>query len=259
MNNPKIGGFFPIDEKGNILNPTSIDLIPPFLVPLLDEIMHLYKTHEGANLHSLWLRGSTPRGFYSEKHSDIDVFALVYTPNIRWEKANWANDAEAILKEKFNNIPQIEWAVSSWYSGFYQQNPRLSFYLKTQSLLLEGQDIRPSLPHFKISDDIKMNLTWLNEDLSSFLKIEKPTDTEIHTILKLVIRSAFESIMEKEGSYTPDLYWCAEAFGRHCVEGKEVIFELLNAFRLENYDTFSLRENIGKVNDLVIKVNSNYK
>jgi hypothetical protein len=36
------------------------------------------------------------------------------------------------------DLPAIEWAVSSWYLDFYQKNPRLSFYLKTQSLLLWG-------------------------------------------------------------------------------------------------------------------------
>ncbi len=241
-----------MDKMGNIINPTSVDLIPDALLPLLDEIIQLYKYNEGQNLHSLWLRGSTPRGFYTEKYSDIDVFALVKTPNIRWKKTDWAAQAEDVLKTKFNHIPEIEWNVSSWYSDFYHENPRLSFYLKTQSLLLFGQDILPTLPSFKISDDIKMNLTWLKEDVAAFMEIEQPSEIEIHAILKIVIRSAFESIMEHAGQYTPDLYWCADAFGRHCVEGRELIFELLEVYFSKNYDLFSLRENIGKVNKLII-------
>jgi len=248
----KIGGFFPMDEVGNILNPTDIDLVPDALLPIIDEIVRLYQENEGDNLHSLWLRGSVPRGFFSEKYSDIDVFALVKTPSIRWKKASWAQDAEFNLRKKFSDFPDIEWAVSSWYSDFYQNNYRLAFYLKTQSLLLFGEDIRPSLPHFKISDDIKMNLTWLKDDVADFMSIDKPLRSEIHTILKVVIRSAFESIMEKEGRYTPDLYYCAEAFGRHCQGGKELIHELLRAIEIENNNIFYLKENIGKVHNLII-------
>ncbi len=252
MINPKIGGFFPMDKQGNILNPTGIDLVSKALLPLLDEITRLYKEYESDNLHSLWLRGSTPRGFYVEEYSDIDVFALVYSPDICWEKAKWAKKAEKIIQTNFDLVPEIEWAVSSWYSDFYKKNPRLSFYLKTQSLLLLGNDIRVNLPNFKVSAEIKMNLTWLTEDVSAFMKIENPTDAEIYTILKLVIRSAFESIMEKERRYTPDLYWCAEAFGRHCPSGKKPIFELLKAFRIKNNNIFYLKENIGKVIKLII-------
>lgn len=252
MSNPKIGGFFPTDTQGNILNPTSIDSIPKNLQPLLSEIIELYKENEGEKLHSLWLRGSTPRGFFTEKYSDIDVFALVKIPDIRWGQAKWSMNATKKLKERFDTVPEIEWAISSWHSNFYQKNPRLSFYLKTQSLLLFGEDIRSKLPEFKISDDIKMNLTWLEEDVADFMKIKEPTTEQIHTILKVVIRSAFESIMEDEGLYTPDLYWCADAFGRHCKEGKELIFELLNAFEIENNNIFYLKENIGKVSNLII-------
>ena len=254
MNNPKIGNFFPLDEKGAILNPTHIDLVPKSLLALLDDIIQLYKSNEAKSLHSIWLRGSTPRGFFTDKYSDLDVFALVKTPNVRWEKAKWSNQVDDKLKKKYGVIPEIEWVLSSWYSNLYVENPRLSFYIKTQSLLLAGEDIRPLLPDFKISDDIKMNSRWLQDDVKTFMEIEEPTKAEIRAIIKVVIRSAFESIMEKEARYTPDLYWCAEAFGRHCPKGKKPIFELLRAYDIKNNDMFYLKENIGKVVRIIILV-----
>jgi len=252
LNNQRIGGFFPINIHGDILNPTSADLISPILRPIINEIILLYREFVGEDLHSLWLRGSVPRGFYTEKYSDLDVYALVNSPNIRWQKASWANEAEEKLKKKYELVPDIEWAISSWYPDFYQRNPRLSFYLKTQSLLLYGQNVCSDFPNFKITDDIKMNITWLKEDFENFMQIEEPNKHEIQTILKVVIRSAFESIMEQEGRYTPDLYWCADAFSRHNKEGEELIFDLLNAFEIENNNIFYLKENIEKVVKIII-------
>jgi hypothetical protein len=84
------------------------------------------------------------------------------------------------------------------------------------------------------------------------MKLENPSQSEIHAILKVVIRSAFESIMAKEGRYTPDLYWCAEAFGRHCVEGKQAVFQLLTAYGIVNNNIFYLKENIRIVNKLIV-------
>lgn len=248
--------FFPMDAAGHILNPCSFDNIPDPMKNLLLDIVDCYKSNEGQKLHSIWLRGSLPRGLYDESLSDIDIFALVKTPNIRWQQATWSKKAEAILGEKYVYLPPIEWAISSYYPNFYQNNTRLSFFLKTQSLLLLGEDFRNEIPLFKVNSDLRMNLKWLKEDVASYLSLTEPNIYDSRAISKVVLRSAFEMVMLRENKYTPDLRLCAETFLKYYPTQKVEIDSLLTVYSDTNIDLKSFKENINKVIIFIKKVNN---
>lgn len=247
------GAFFPIDEKGKILNPTQASLIPENLRPVLTDITSLYQQYEADNLHSIWLRGSVPRGFYTEGISDIDLFALVHTPGIRWQQAVWAETVRTALRQKYGKLPDIELAVSTYTSDLNLHRTSLSFIIKTQSLLLQGKDIRPEINDFKLDEDIKINSKWLREDVKYFQGLASPHRSDIILVCKTLIRSAFEHVMLKEGKYTVDLPLAAEVFCKHVPCLKSEIHTILEAISTFDIDIIYLKENIGKVYNFLIK------
>lgn len=230
-----IGGYLPMDKNGFLINDTSFERVTPTLLPLIADIITSFQKQEKDKLHSVWLRGSVARGNFVENISDIDFFALVFEPNIHWKKASWAEKTIKKLKHYYSFTQEIELNVSSYYTDFYQQNPRLSFILKTQSLCLFGQNIQEQVPRFQISNHLTLNSTWLEEDIRFFEKIKSPDKKEIQEILKIIIRSSFELVMLREKKYTSDLYWCIHSFGKYYPEKIKSAWQLLDCF-IGNFD-----------------------
>jgi len=107
------GAFFPKNKSGELLNPCSLDLIDSSYLPLLKEITQAYIAQEEANLHSVYLRGSVPRGMAMED-SDLDTFALILTETDRWKKPVWAKEYQVRWKKDYPFVPEVELYVASY-------------------------------------------------------------------------------------------------------------------------------------------------
>lgn len=233
------GKFFPL-EKGYIINPTALDKIPSHWLSALAMVQQSYQEHLGQNLHSLWLRGSLPRGLAVDYIADIDVFALVCLPNIRWQSTDFETDLNQNIQALFPFIKQVECMMSSFEKDFYTYNPRLSFILQTQSLCLHGIDIRVDLPNFQISSTMMLNKHWLSADIQELLEKRVFTKEDCKNVMKVVIRSGFELVMEREGQYTPDLYLCYQTFSKYYPEQEHSMRTCLHYFLnpVESSDKF---------------------
>lgn len=244
-----IGSFFPQDKNGFILNDTSISKVPTQWLPVIEKIKNSYLDHFGKQVHSIYLRGSVARGNSVDGFSDIDVFALVNGLEERWKMADWQSDLQEELQAEFSFVKDVEMMLTQYFDDFYQKNPRLSMIIKTQSLCIYGEDLNEAIPPFLPNEKMILNLTWLEEDVEDFLQKQKITKKDCQEIAKILIRSGFELVMEKEQKYTTDLYLCYQVFSKYYPIKKSEMEKMLHLYLNPVDDDSYLKtlvQNLGK-------------
>ena len=164
----KIGRFFKVDKEGYLINDTSFDQILPEFLPLLEAIVKTYQSELGANLHSVYLRGTLARGLFSEAISDIDTFALIHRPNVRWERVGWVDQYRDSWPDAGDFKGEIEMMLSSFRADLRSAYPALAMQIKTQSLCLFGEDIGVQIPPFRVGRDLMLNYPWLKADFADY-------------------------------------------------------------------------------------------
>jgi len=225
------GAFFPKTADGHIVNPCAPHLVDQRYQPILQEIIKAYIDQEGANLHSIYLRGSVPRGM-TIGDCDLDTFALVFTETDRWRMPFWATDLQKNLKSKYSFLAEAEIYLASYAPVLRSlpgrggttnrtTNPNLAMMIKTQSICLHGKDISPQIPMYKPDVNMMLVHRWLKDDLEDFAKAKKDKVVR-QQLLKTIIRSGFEVVMPQIQQYTPDLYLCYRSFS-DCYPKKEAL------------------------------------
>lgn len=210
-----IGDFFPKDDNGFIINPASPEKISLHWNPIIQRIKNAYLEEYGAQIHSIYLRGSLVRGFSVDGFSDLDVLALIHQKDIRWKSANCQRAVQKELQQKFPFVKEIEMMVSSFHENFHSINPRLSMVIKTQAICIYGMDIIPSLPKFRPGKEMMLNYRWLEESVLSFLQKDDFSTHESQDITKIILRSGFELVMENSNNFTTDLFFCYREFSKY--------------------------------------------
>lgn len=246
-----IGGFFPLDAQGNILNPTSRDLIPIPWHAALSAILATYQDHFGKNLQSLWVRGSLARGLANADWSDLDVFGLIQaTDSVRWASISLSLRKEKKLRELlpigFRQVP-LEMMYSTFNLNEIGQMPKIGMLIKTQSLCWWGNDISPRLPNYRPGTSMMLHHRWLAADWEELAGARACGESTYQSFIKTLIRTAFELVMERSGKYTPDLYWCVEAFAQYYPKKAITLKKILNLYvqpLKEKYQLTALLEEI---------------
>ncbi|MCH2082925.1 MAG: nucleotidyltransferase domain-containing protein [Saprospiraceae bacterium] len=224
-----IGCFFPQDEKGNILNPCHSKFISAYYRSFFDAFILLAKERLGDNYHSCWLRGSLPRGLFQEGISDIDLFILVKTKKyFKSRQVHYHSNLQQQYPE-IKNVDIIEYGYTSKLGVAY---PQLAMVIKTQALCLDGIAIGHELPNYKIGKAMMLQSRWLEDDLTKFLALMDYSSSELKAICKIILRSGFELVMEREMKYTNDLYICYVSFSKYypdlSKEMRKALFWYLN-------------------------------
>ena len=209
------GRFFPIDPKGYIINDTTLESIPRHWQNVLNRIIKEYQNHLGNELDSIYLRGSLARGTQIDGFSDIDTFALIHRPNVRWEVAKWQEKFESELQSNYTFVKKVETMLSSYSEKLEEKYPVLAMQIKTQSLCLHGNDFGLKLPKYKPSKSMMLSYQWLEIDLKEFDHKETISHESCQHLMKTIIRTGFELIMIQEGRFTPDLFLCCQTFSKY--------------------------------------------
>ncbi len=104
-----IGRFCLTADNGYILNDSSLKKIKPEYSKIIEEVTKYYQTYLGLDLHSVYVRGSIPRGLGIKGVSDLDTIAVTNkdTKDIDLE---WVNKAEQELNNMFNCINGVEFS-----------------------------------------------------------------------------------------------------------------------------------------------------
>lgn len=247
-----IGRYFPIDEDGYVVNITHPkNIVSPWKEEVTAATEYL-KSRFGADLHSIYLRGTVAQGAAIEGVSDIDLFALIHpngTSSVKWETING-----------FDSSLPTDIAYSHYCTPFDTYHPGLAMIIQTQSTCLYGTDISSSLSRYRPGIDMCLNYKWMKADWDTFHAIpsEKVTPHDVQAILKVIIRTGFELVMEKEKQYTTSLYWCVESFSKYYPKKAVLMRKALESYINPTLHILSSVELVSLVVWLIAKVEKEF-
>lgn len=104
-----IGRFCPTDDNGYILNDSSLKKIKPEFFKIIEDVTKYYLIHLGLDLHSVYVRGSIPRGLGINGVSDLDTIAITNKDSNDLD-LKWVDKVEQELNKKFNCINGVEFS-----------------------------------------------------------------------------------------------------------------------------------------------------
>ncbi|MEH6945179.1 nucleotidyltransferase [Bacillus sp. JJ722] len=215
-----IGGFCNIDEQGYLINETSIQKINPKYRNLITEFSFKLSELLGENLHSVYIRGSVPRGLSIDNVSDLDTI-LVLNSTLTYNHS-FVKELVEYLLNKYPFIQGIEMNVIDKQEIInLKQFSILPFMMKTYGLCVFGEDLSKQLPRFKVDVtlanehlvNVKEQINQARRDLVGNEDQEDILDC-CSWIMKIIVRAGMALVAAEEGKYTRDLYPAYKVFAR---------------------------------------------
>jgi hypothetical protein len=225
------GRLWQIDGQGNILNDARRDLIQPPFAAVMQDVVAEFTRHIEADVHSIYITGSIPRGLAVAGESDIDMFGVLeYHVDPELVMQDWIPLTEGnLLKKHADVITDVQ--IELYPQGYVFRNPNEfspgAFIIATHSVCVWGSDITPELPAYNIKDRLT-RLAIANDDIIQLMPdIDEVYDeVEIDTspenvrywckhICKNMVRTGFSLLMETLQAHTRDVdvacqYFCQQ-------------------------------------------------
>jgi len=210
------------DKDGFLINEGKIDNIPERILVILKEILLFAQNELGANLLSAYIRGSVSVGRFIDNVSDIDFVVvakakpsqqnidnfLKYSLDLD-KKYNWVCGFDLFVcgEEELLNAPGLN---------------KLRVYLKTQSVLMFGQDIVSNFKKYKPDRELSQELLSEIDREFDFLNniFSTPTQNFQYNnqirgldfwcvwMSRTVLRFSLYASLSQHHSYTNDLVDC---------------------------------------------------
>lgn len=160
MNDTVEGRFWGIDPQGFIVNDADLSKIPCHYQPAIDTAIEAYQTHLSDTIHSVYVRGTVPRGMAIPGVSDLDTFVVV-TAGETTGVLPWAASVEKAVIAACPELTGVGfecWLMTDVLAP--DGLPELPFALKTQSVCVCGDDLSTQLSHTARMQQ-PPELTWL--------------------------------------------------------------------------------------------------
>ncbi len=203
-----IGSLHPIDSGGYILNPCKYPVAQPGYARVVDWILTQCQSSLGHSLHSIYLRGSVAKGQAIPFISDVDTLLITHHAITDGQKHQVFAISEGVNK----SFPFVTKAEIMTESLEHTCKAWLRFLLKTQCVCIYGTNLIPAIEPFKVgpvayihSPNIVKQITELQQELETINDPEEIKSACVW-IMKAIVRSGFELVMERDRSYTRDLY-----------------------------------------------------
>lgn len=226
----KIGSFLTNDLDGFIVNSTSLDKIQQKWLPAAEMVRDDYIKHFEKHLHSVYIRGSVAKGEALEGISDLDTFAVVTLSHDDIDMS-WSKDFEQKLVTRFPFIVGVEMKAIPLQDLKDRKGDRIM--IKTQSICVYGENLADTIASLKPGVETAQHYAYIEEEIDKtkeWLENEH-TEEEVKRrcvwIMKRVVRSGSELVMERSQKYTRDLYPCYEVFAEYYPEKKMEMYEAL--------------------------------
>ncbi len=223
----KIGSFLETDENGFLINPAAVEKIQPEYEAVIASVVDLYKQRFGESLRSVYIRGSVAKGQAIEGVSDIDAFAFVDLSEEKMNQREQVGDKE--LLEKYPFITKTELVAEP----IVNSNNHGNIIVLNQAICVYGEPIET--PKIKPGKDAMLHLQHMDETVrkaQSFFEADRSEErvkSKCVGLMKRLVRSGCELVMERSGKYTRDLYPSYEIFAKYYPEKSE---EMLKALEL---------------------------
>ncbi|AFU17946.1 nucleotidyltransferase [Bacillus toyonensis] len=221
----KIGSLCITDKEGYIINDSNKNKINPIFLPVIDDVIHIYSTYLRNDLHSVYIRGSIPKGIGIKGIADLDSIAIVkQDPNNL--QLSWTKKIEHELNQKHSCVDGIELSFHPLEDILNNSSfSIINFIIKTHGVCVFGEDLIPQLPNYKANEPLANNhLIHLKKQIENACDdLEGNTDTDdikdcCKWIMKNIIRAGLALIITKEKVYTRDLYPAYKLFSKHFPE-----------------------------------------
>jgi len=223
----KVGRLVPVDAGGFVVRDVSAENIrPPWDAPLRAAVKVILE-HWSELVHTVYVRGSVPHGLAVEGVSDVDCYVVV-RGSLDTLDRSWISAACEKLDAEFPFQTGIEIQPFS-LDALLGPKPEplyrvIQFSIGTNCVCVYGDDLSPRLPRFKPGREIAVRCANFRRELSEALSElsshpgPEATRERCAWIMKRLLRTGFEVVMQREQAYTRDLYFCYEAFARHYPE-----------------------------------------
>ncbi|MFD2043048.1 nucleotidyltransferase [Ornithinibacillus salinisoli] len=221
----EIGRFCPTDTKGYIINDSRLSNIKPDFYKVIEKVIEKYQTHLREDLHSIYIRGSIPRGLGIDSVSDLDTIAIT-NKDTNDIDLKWVDKAEQELNKKYSCVNGVE--LSFYYHEDILETNIFSiipFMIKTHSVCVYGEDLSVHLPNYKADKtlgnehlvNLKKQIQQAKDDLVGNDDLEDILDC-CGWIMKIIVRAGLALVIEEENKYTRDLFPAYRIFAEHYPE-----------------------------------------
>jgi hypothetical protein len=237
MQNPiqKIGHLMQVDGDGYLVNECRWDAIKAPWLELVESLRSLC-VENCDRIHSIYLRGSVPRGQAILNVSDLDSIVIIQgeiTPDLGADMLA----IEEQLEKQYPFCQKVEISIASddevQSSGSYWQA-----LLQTQGLCIYGEDLRSQFPRFAPSHAMISHAFDLADDLAEakmILRQLSPTQLDFEStisqkcrwICKRLVRTGFELVMIRDRSFSRDLYPCYARFAHYYPDQAQLMYKAL--------------------------------
>lgn len=223
-----VGSILETDADGFIVKTASADKIQSRWWPAVNVVVEAYKQNLGDNLHSVYLRGSVAKGEAIDGISDIDTIAVVKVPASSVSR-DWVDNFEKQFSVKYPFINGVEIVFDSLAS----LSKGTKILVKTQTVCLYGSDLAKELPPIKPGTDSAMHAPFLNKQISNTVDFLVTTEDgktikrKCAWIMKRIVRTGCELVIERSNKYTRDLYPCYELFSEYYPEKQADMYRAL--------------------------------
>lgn len=224
----EIGSLCSLDDKGYIINESDSEKINHKFQQAIQRIKESCLYVLPREIHSIYIRGSLPRGSEIEGVSDVDVIIVTYSDPKNID-LDWVEETEQLIDQEFPFINGVE-------LGFYPLSEvketkycsMIPFILKTYGICVYGDNLKSELPDYKpdssLANEHLIHLSSLidkaRNDLTGNDDIEDIKDC-CAWIMRIIVRAGLALVIVQEQSYTRDLFPAFKLFSRHYPEKEQ--------------------------------------
>jgi hypothetical protein len=213
----KTGTFLPLDENGYLISDAAFDKIVSPWREAVDYARQLEVCRLGDRLHSLYLRGSVPRGRALIGRSDLDLFAVLFDDaSASSIKPPYFDDF--LIRFPFAaSIESSHITLADIHGPFHYYR----FVVKVSAVCIHGEDLLPQIPPY--TTDAPIAEEWfrifphlVDQFVLDFPKSNDRTKKRLcHDIMKAFLRAGMLLVMKRAHAYTRDLYPSYQCFSKH--------------------------------------------
>lgn len=216
----RIGTYLHADAAGLLPGRAPGYRIQEPWAPPTQQLVELYLGEWGAELHSVYIRGSVARSLAIPGVSDIDSFGVLNPGVVITDPRRLPTWSEAVsheVEERFPFAAGVEVDLVPFEMALDRTN-YYAFALKTEAVCVHGESLADRLEPFTLNE-ANFQTRHFREHLDVFIN-EYPVEPAnerpafVAWLAKRFLRLGMELVMEKENRYTRDLYLCYESFAR---------------------------------------------
>ena len=229
----RIGAYLLADESGFLPSQSGTRQIKRPWVTAVDHLVNRYLSEWGADVHSIYVRGSVARDLAMPGVSDIDSFAVLVPESAepdRGRLAGWSAEVDREVRQSFPFVAGVEVDLVPVGAVLDRRN-FYAFVMKTAAVCLHGESLASRLRPFRLSE-VDFQTRYFREHLEVFITEfpEEPVAERpafVAWIAKRFLRLGMELVMEREKRYSPDLYLCYESFAKHYPQHAKSMYRAL--------------------------------